>query len=344
MSADVFAACPKVELHVHLEGAIPLDTLWEVIQSHGGDPDVETPDALRRRFAYSDFPHFIETWWWMTGYLRTTDDFTLVAEAVARSFAQQHIIYAEASFSPTDFARHGLTPQDLATAIRTGLDRVPETRVTLNCDLVRDTGPRRAAATLEAVMEVAGEAGVAGITIGGSEHDFTPEPFAPVYQRAAEAGLHLTAHAGEAAGPDSVWSALHSLGVERIGHGVRSVEDASLIAYLAENRIPLEVCPTSNLRTGVAADWETHPVGTLLSDGAVVTISTDDPAMFHCDLAGELREVAGRYGAELAHPERLTLAAAAASWLAMEDKAALTARIAAWWGEHAATTAHPVTH
>ncbi len=344
MSTDVFAACPKVELHVHLEGAIPLDTLWDIIQGHGGDPEVGTPEALRRRFVYSDFRHFIETWWWMTGYLRTAADFTLAAEAVARSLAQQHIVYAEASFSPTDFARHGLTPQDLALAIRTGLDRVPDVRVTLNCDLVRDTGPRRAGATLEAVIEVAADAGVGGITIGGSEQRYPPEPFAPVYRRAAEAGLHLTAHAGEAAGPDSVWGALRTLSVERVGHGVRSVEDASLIAYLVEHAIPLEVCPTSNLRTGIATDWETHPVGRLVSDGAVVTISTDDPAMFHCDLAGELREVAARCGTELAHPERLTLAAADASWLDTEDKAALRARIASWWGERRAGAAHPVTH
>ncbi len=331
MADDVFARCPKVELHLHLEGAIPLATLWTLVEAHGGDPMVDSLEALRRRFAYTDFAHFIDTWWWMTDFLRTPDDFTLIAESVARSLANQHIVYAEASFSPTDFARHGLTPQILATAIRSGLDRVPAVQVTLNCDLVRDTGPERAATTLEAVLEVAAETGVAGITIGGSEHAYPPEPFAGVYRRAAEAGLHRTAHAGEAAGPASVWGALQALGVERIGHGVRAVEDPVLLAHLVAHQVPLEVCPTSNLRTGVATGWDDHPVGTLLSAGAMVTISTDDPAMFHCDLAGELRTLHERYGPGLAHPERLTLAAVDASWLSADEKASLRARVRRWW-------------
>lgn len=331
MSDDVFARCPKVELHLHLEGAIPLGTLWGLVERHGGDPAIGSSEALRQRFAYTDFPHFIDTWWWMTGFLRTADDFTVVAEAVARSLAAQHVVYAEASFSPTDFARHGLTPQVLATAIRTGLDRVPEVKVALICDLVRDTGPQRAASTLDAVLEVAADAGVVGITIGGSEHDYPPEPFAPVYRRAADAGLHRTAHAGEAAGAESVWGALRALGVERIGHGVRAVEDPALIAHLVAHQVPLEVCPTSNVRTGVAEGWDGHPVGALLAAGATVTISTDDPAMFDCDLAGELRTLHDRYGPDLAHPERLTLAAVDASWLPAADRAALHDRIAGWW-------------
>lgn len=323
-----FAECPKVELHLHLEGAIPLETLWEIIRSHGGDPDLPTPDHLRKKLIYTDFPHFIDTWWWMTGYLRTEADFTRAAEAVARHLAAQHIVYAEASFSPTDFSRHGLTPQQLATAIRRGLDRVVDIRVTLNCDLVRDPGPESAATTLAAILEVADDAGVRGITIGGSEQDHPPEPFADVYAAAAAAGLHRTAHAGEAAGPASVWGALRSLGVERIGHGVRSIEDPGLVEYLVATQIPLEVCPTSNLRTGVASRWEEHPVASLLGAGANVTISTDDPTLFHCDLASELSEVHRRFGAD---PEQLTLAAVDASWLDDDEKRELRDRIGGWW-------------
>ena len=328
---DVLVLAPKVELHLHLEGAIPLATLWEVIDGYGGDPDVVTIDDLRRRFAYTDFPHFIDTWWWMTGFLRTTEDFTAIAESVANHLARQNIVYAEASFSPTDFERHGLSPQAIAVAIRKGLDRVEGVQVVLTCDLVRDTGSVRAARTLEAVLEVAREAGVRGITIGGSEHDHPPEPFAPVYRRAAEAGLRLTAHAGEAAGPASVWGALHTLGVERIGHGVRAVEDPDLVEHLVAQQIPLEICPTSNLRTGVAASWDAHPVGPLLAAGAAVTINTDDPAMFHCDLAGELEMVSRRYGPGLAHPERLTMAAIAASWLDPVEKDRLASTVRGWW-------------
>ncbi len=330
MIADHFSRAPKVELHLHLEGAIPLETLWEIIAGHGGDPHVRSIEELRGKFAYRDFPHFIDTWWWMTGYLRTADDFTKAAEAVARHLAAQNIVYAEASFSPTDFARHGLTPQELGLAIRRGLDQVDGTQVTLNCDLVRDVGPSRAERTLTAVLEIADEAGVRGITIGGSEQSYPPEPFAAVYAAAAEAGLRLTAHAGEAAGPQSVWGALRALHVERIGHGVRSVEDPELVAYLVDRQIPLEICPTSNLRTGVAPSWPEHQVGTLLAAGAAVTIATDDPSMFHCDLAGELRTVAHHFG-DPSIAERLTSNAVDASWLDAADKAALGERVRAWW-------------
>lgn len=330
--SDLYDAAPKVELHLHLEGAIPLDTLWERILGHGGDPAVPDLEALRGRFQFRDFPHFIDTWWWMTGFLRTEDDFTGMAEAVARRLVQQNIVYAEASYSPTDFERHGLTPQAIGVAIRRGLDRVSEARVVLNVDLVRDTGPARAMRTLQATLEICEEADVRGITIGGSEHDHPPEPFAPVYRRAADAGLRLTAHAGEAAGPASVWGALDVLGVERVGHGVRSVEDPVLIRRLVERQIPLEVCPTSNIRTGVAPSWAEHPVHALLAAGANVTISSDDPMFFHCTLADEFRALS-RYGGR--SMEELTLAAVEASWLEESERRELADRVRGWWRERA---------
>ena len=337
MPDDLYERAPKVELHLHLEGAIPLPTLADIIAGHGGD--AADPAALARRFAYVDFPHFIDTWWWMTGWLRTEDDFTHIAEAVARDLARQHIVYAEASISPTDFERHGLTPQAIAAAVRRGLDRVDDVQVVLNVDLVRDTGPERAARTLDAVVEVAADADIRGITIGGSEQRHPPEPFATVYRTARSAGLRLTAHAGEAAGPPSVWGALQALEVERVGHGVRSVEDPALVAHLVEHQIPLEVCPTSNLRTGVATGWDDHPVGALIAAGANVTISSDDPALFHCDLAGELRQVHTRFG-DAADPERLTLRAVDASWLDDTDREGLSTRVRDWW----AAPPHATTH
>lgn len=325
---DRFDAAPKVELHLHLEGAIPKHTLWKLVQSHGGDPSVPDFRSLQQRFVYRDFPHFIDAWWWMTGFLRTEHDFTTAAEAVARRLADQNIVYAEASFSPTDFERHGLSAQQMAMAIRRGLDRVTEVRVVLNADLVRDTGPQRAAATLRSVLEVADAADVRGITIGGSEQDHPPEPFAAVYRWAADAGLRLTAHAGEAAGPASVWGALQALGVERIGHGVRSVEDSELVDHLVETQIPLEVCPTSNVRTGVAPNWGAHPVHALLAAGANVTINSDDPTFFDCSLAGEFRTLA-EYGS--ASMEALTLAAVDASWLGESEKAEVARLVTSWW-------------
>lgn len=328
ISPDVFERCPKVELHLHLEGAIPPDVLWQLVSSYGGDPAVPDRAALNSHLQYTSFTHFIDTWWWMTGFLRTSDDFEMVAESVATDLARQNIIYAEASFSPSDFVRHGLSPQEMALAIRRGLDKVGGTQIVLNCDLVRDTGPKRAAQTLQAALEVATEADVRGVTIGGSEQDYPPDQFAAVYRTAAEAGLRLTAHAGEAAGPESVRAALDTLEVERVGHGVRTVEDPTLLNRLVRDQIPLEVCPTSNIRTGVVSGWEEHPVGTLLEAGAYVTLSSDDPTFFHTSVANELQTVAQLFGGD---PLELTRKAIAASWMTAAEKNNALAQIAAWW-------------
>jgi adenosine deaminase len=325
--ADVFDLAPKVELHLHLEGAIPAEALWALVQTHG-DPDTPTLEAMTARFEYRDFAHFIETWQWMLPFIRTPDDWTAVAAAVARSLADQHIVYVEASISPTDFRQHELPLAEIATAVRRGLDSVEGTQVNLLVDLVRDTGPEWCARTLEQVIEVADEAGIVGITIGGSEHDFPPGPYADVYRRADAAGLGRTVHAGEAGGPENVWTALRELGVDRIGHGIRSVEDPALVDHLVAAQVPLEVCPTSNVRTGVVSSWEQHPVVGLIERGACVTINSDDPTYFECSLAGDLRQVSSLTTLDV---ERHTRYAVDAAFTDESTKQRLRAVITDWW-------------
>ncbi len=319
MSHDWFDRVPKVELHLHLEGAIPLDALWTLVQKYGGDPGVPDLAALQRRFVYRDFPHFIDTWVWKNAFLREYEDFTFVAEAVAHDLARQNIRYVEAFFSPADFFRHGLRTQELAAAIRRGLERAPEIEVALVADLVRDFGPELAATTLAEVNEVRG-LGVIGIGIGGSEQDFPPEPFADVYEQARGLGLHTTAHAGEAAGAQSVWGAIRHLRVERIGHGTRAAEDERLLDLLAAERIPLEMCPLSNVRTGVVRSIADHPLRRYFERGLVVTVNTDDPKMFGNSLAEEYRLLESRMGFSRDEIRALILQAIAASWLPLERK------------------------
>ncbi len=326
-----FESMPKVELHLHLEGAVPRDALWEIILDHGGDPDVPDRAALERRFEFHGFRGFFEAWLWKNRFLDSYRVFERAAEAAAAELARRTIVYAEAFFSPSDFAGHGLKPQELALAIRRGLDRVPGTEVALIADLVRDTGPRRAGRTLAQIAEVARDARIIGIGIGGSEAEFPPEIFGTVFRRAAALGFRLTAHAGEAAGPASVRGALDALGVERIGHGVRSVEDRALVADLAAARVALEVCPTSNLRTAVVPSWEEHPARTLVEAGVVVTVNTDDPAIFGCTLAGEFDALASRLGFDDATLRRLAEAAVDACWAGADHKRRLRADLDAWW-------------
>ena len=320
---------PKVELHLHIEGAIPHAALWELIRRHGGDPLAPGPEALPALFRYRDFPDFIDRWVWKQGFLRDAADFEIVGAAVAAGLERQRIVYAEALFSPTDLPKSVLSPQDVALALRRGLASAPDVEVRLIADVVRDTGPAKAARTLEAIAEVAAEAGVIGIGLGGSEQTFPPEPFAAVYERARNLGLRTSAHAGEVAGPPSVWGAINTLGVDRIDHGTRAVEDPSLMAWLAERQLPLTSCPGSNLATGAVASLESHPVRRLFDEGVLVSVATDDPAMFGLSLAGEYEALQLRLGFSDDEIRRLILNAVESSWLADSGKAALRERIVA---------------
>jgi adenosine deaminase len=335
---DWFERVPKVELHLHLEGAIPYPALWELIQKYGGDPSVPDVAALDRRFVFRDFPHFIDTWVWKNGFLREYADFTFLAEAVARDLAAQNIRYAEVFYSPGDFARHELRTQPLTAAIRAGLARVPGVEVALVADLIRDFGPEQAARTLAEVREVAG-LGVLGVGIGGSEHAFPPEPFAAVFAEARRLGFRTSAHAGEAAGPESIWGAVRRLGVDRIGHGTRAVEDEALVDYLAEHALPVELCPISNVRTGVVPSITQHPARRLFERGIPLSINTDDPKMFGNSLAGEYRLLVDELGFSHDDIRALILSAIRTSWLPEERKGAMVeafCRDEAWlggWGE-----------
>jgi adenosine deaminase len=225
-------------------------------------------------------------WKWKNGLLREYEDFTFVAAAVARDLARQNIRYAEVFYSPADFRSAGLEVQRLTEAIRDGLREVPDVEIALVADLVRDYGPESGARTLACVNEVR-SLGVIGIGIGGSEHRFPPEDFAPVYRQARDLGFRTSAHAGEAAGPESIWGAIRTLAVDRIGHGTRAIEDPDLVEYLAAQKVPLELNVLSNVRTKVVAEVGRHPARLYYQRGIPLSINTDDPKMFGNSLAEE---------------------------------------------------------
>jgi adenosine deaminase len=317
---------PKIELHLHLEGAIPTEALWHLIQKYGGDPGVPDYDSLVKRFEYRDFLHFLETWMWKNSFLREYDDFAFISEAVAKDLASQNIRYVEAFFSPADFASHGLETQKLVEAIRAGLDRIKEIQINLVADLVRTTPRDKANQILMELNEVK-KLGIVGIGIGGPEDGFPPEPFSEIYELARQMGFHTNAHAGESAGADSIWGAIDSLHVERIGHGTRAFEDERLLDYLVEYQIPLEMCPISNVRTAVVDSIESHPVRAYYERGIIVTINSDDPKMFDNSLAEEYYLLENILG--FSRTEILTLIdnAIGASWLAEDQKRDLAAQI-----------------
>jgi adenosine deaminase len=321
---------PKVEIHLHIEGAIPIPSLWELVSKYGGG-DVRSLTDLEERFRYRDFPHFLSTWTWKNGFLREYEDFTFIASAVARDLADQNVRYVEAFHSPGDFAvLHGLEVARITEAVRRGLDREKDRiEVRLIADLTRDFGPERGMAWLS---EIAGakEIGVVGIGIGGSEHVFPPEPYREVYREARRLGLRTTAHAGEAAGPPSVWGALRALEVDRIGHGTRAIEDRALVDHLREKRIPVEMCPVSNLRTGVVEELSQHPIRTFFDQGLLVSVNTDDPRMFGTSLEAEYVALARHLGFRPPEIRRLVETAIDSTWAEERTRARLRQEVSEW--------------
>jgi adenosine deaminase len=310
---------PKVELHLHLEGAIPQEALWQLIQKYGGDPAVPDMAALQQKFQYRDFPHFIETWVWKNQFLREYDDFTLIAEAVAQNLARQNVKYAEMFYSPLPFLLQGLETRKLTEAICTGLSSATQVDIALIMDFSRDSGVADAEKNLGAVKELK-SLGVIGVGLGGSEQKYPPELYTKIYEKARLMGFHATAHAGEAAGAESIWGAVRSLKVERIGHGTRAIEDESLMRYLLEKQIPLECCPLSNVRTGVVKSIEAHPVKKFFNAGLLVTVNTDDPAMFGNSLAQEYQMLEERLGFSRDEVRKVILNGVKASWLSNDLK------------------------
>jgi adenosine deaminase len=328
-SLAYFQRLPKVELHLHLEGAIPLPCLWELVRKYGGDAEVSSIDALAAKFRYRDFRHFIQAWVWKNQFLREYDDFTFVAAEVARDLASQNVLYVEAFYSPGDFHRVGLETQRITEAIRKGLRQVPGVEVALITDLVRDYGPERGQTTLDAIREIRNELGIVGIGIGGSEHRCPPEPYAPVYERARALGFRTTAHAGEACGPESVWGAIRALRVDRIGHATSAFQDPALVDYLARHRIPVELCLISNLRTGAVRSIAAHPARQYFERGIPLSVNTDDPKLFNSSLAEEYLALHTELGFTIAEVHSLIEDGVRSSWLQAERQYELLERIRA---------------
>lgn len=290
-------AVPKVELHLHLEGATPP----EVIRSIAGRKHVDLGPIFDDHGAYTftDFPDFLRVYEQATTVLQTPEDFALVARAVLEECVANGVIYTEMFLSP-DFCGGGDLGawRDYLSAIQEAAAEAERAhgivmRGIITC--IRHFGPDRARPIARCAAETAGDF-IVGFGIAGNENVCAPRDFAYSFDMAREAGLGLTAHAGEWAGPQSIRDALTDLGVSRIGHGVRAVEDPALVDHLAETGVVLEVCPGSNIALGLYADWPQHPIERLRAAGAKVTVSTDDPPFFHTTMAWEYKRLADAFG------------------------------------------------
>lgn len=323
MSLDDFIReMPKVELHVHLEGSIRPATVLTLARRNGVKLPADTTEGLREFYRFTDLDHFIQVYFAVSGCLQTVDDFSLIAYEFGADMARQNIRYAEVTFTPhTNVVNTGLPFDEVLAGLNDGRSRARadfgvEFRWVL--DIVRNNPQTR-----HQVAEWASGAvdrGVVGFGLGGAEDGYPPEWFADAFGMAREAGLHSVPHAGEVVGPESVWGAIKELGAERIGHGVRSIEDPELIDHLRLHQIPLEVCPTSNLCLGTYDSYEGHPIRALWEQGVYVTLNSDDPPMFNTDLVREYLILANRLGFSAGDLQQLSLNAVRASFLPSKEK------------------------
>lgn len=291
-------ALPKVELHVHLVGSASVPTVSRLARRHGAGPVPHDPDDLARFYAFRDFPHFIEVYQQVNALVTTPDDVVDLVVGLARDQAASGVRYAEVTVTPLSHLAAGLDPRALAGALTTGRERArAEHGVELGWvfDVAGELGVDAAWATLRWALAHR-PPGTVGFGLGGPEVGVPRPPFAPAFAAARAEGLAALPHAGETTGPETVWSALVDLGAHRIGHGIRAVDDPRLLDHLAEHAIALEVCPTSNVRTGAVASLPEHPLARLVEAGVPVTLATDDPGMFGCDLVGEYRLAHERFG------------------------------------------------
>ncbi|MEU7618307.1 adenosine deaminase [Micromonospora rifamycinica] len=327
------AELPKVELHVHHVGSASPRIVAELAARHEGrSPVPADPDALADYFAFRDFAHFIEVYLSVVDLVRDPDDVWLLTHEVARELARQQVRYAELTVTPYSHVRRGIPAPAFCEAIEDARRRAEaDFGIALRwCfDIPGEAGLPAAEETLRISLDERPD-GLVSFGLGGPEIGVPRPQFKPYFDRARAAGLRSVPHAGETTGPETIWDALRELGAERIGHGISAAQDPELLAHLAERRIPLEVCPTSNVRTRAVARIEEHPLRHLVDAGVRVTVNSDDPPMFGTTLNDEYAVAARLLDAGPEQLAALAREAVSASFLDPAGQARIIAEIDAF--------------
>jgi aminodeoxyfutalosine deaminase len=296
---------PKAELHLHLEGSVDPPTLSELSRRHptplstannrytniGDSGRVFTEEEARALYAYDNFTGFMLAFKAVTERLRTADDYELVTYRMMQKLHAQGVVHAEVYISAGVVHWRGQEFAPLFEGAERGRQRGEHDfgmSLYWIFDAVRHFGVDEAQRVVDEAIRFK-DKNVAGIGIGGDERKAGPEQFRAVYEHAANHGLRLTVHAGETVGPEGIWGALRELKPHRIGHGLHAIEDPELVRFMADAQIPIEVCITSNIKTGCCRAVEEHPARKLFDAGVPIVLNTDDPDMFHTDLVNEYR-------------------------------------------------------
>jgi len=320
---------PKAELHLHLEGTVAPETLVELSQRHDSAP--LSLDEARALYRYTDFTGFLMAFKAVTERLRNPEDYELIAWRMLQRLAAQGVVHAEVYIAVGVihyWGRADLEP--IFAALERARERAKhEFGISLYWifDAVRHFGPEAAARVFRQAAAMRAEyPSIIGIGLGGDERQTGADVFRDHYAEARDAGLRLTAHAGESTGPESIWAAIN-IGAERIGHGLTAIEDPELMEVLTERQIPIEICITSNIRTGCCLPLTTHPVRSYFDAGLMITLNSDDPAMFSSDLECEYKLAANDFGFTNEHLRELAANSIESSFLPPERKVELLRRI-----------------
>ena len=313
-------AMPKMEIHVHLEGAMDAETIWKLAQRNTVRLPAATLEDWQAMYAFRDFNHFIEIYKLATEYMHTPDDFTFMIERFLAKQALHNIKYSEVSLSGS-FMVEKFSQDEIIAALARGIE-IGEEQFHIKLGFIPDI-TRHMPETRHAVLDLAlkgHDQGVfIGLGLGGIEAGFPPVMFTDVFDAARQQGLHSLAHAGESDGAQSVWGAIRDLKVERIGHGIRAVDDPKLLEYLAQTQIPLKISPYSNYRTNVTPYDQPHPIRSLVDAGVFCTVNSDDPGMFSTNLTKEYQLLV-QQGFSWEEIWQLNLNSIEASFLSEEEK------------------------
>jgi adenosine deaminase len=314
---------PKVELHVHLEGSVQPATLLRLAKRHHVPLPAGDLDGVRNWYDFRDFDHFLEVYMTISGCLRTADDIELITREFLVEQARQNIVYSEVTFTPyNQFATNGLGFHEQMNAVNRAREWAESelgAKMGVIVDIPRQISSSEGDLIAGWVVERFGD-GIIALGLGGPEIGNPPEKFRTAFDQVRNAGIPCILHAGETDGPTSIWSAIHVADSMRIGHGVRAAEDNSLMDHLRDKRIPLEVCPTSNICLKVFPSMAEHSLPELLEHGLYVTINSDDPPMFNTTLTNEFIVGQKTWKWDRKMIQKLVLNAVDASLLSVDEK------------------------
>lgn len=331
-AAAILRDLPKVELHLHLEGCMSIETLRTLCARHRQSLPAHLTNATQDRHLFATFAEFVYTYHRLCQALVQPQDFALLIDDLAAYIRRNRILYCEVSWTPFLYLNRGLHFTEIMETLNMALEgHGLRERVRFLIDIQRDHGLEAGAWVHDVVYATAERFGIVGVGLTGQEEGFPPAEYRELYQRAREHGLGCTAHAGEYGTPEDIWQCVQGLGVSRIGHGIRAIHDRRLVEYLAEHQIHLEICPSSNVRLQRVEFHSSHPIRSLWSRQVPLSINTDDPGLFGIDLVEEYLTVMEHQQFSLRELQQALLNSIAAAFLPHARKALLAQEIQQQW-------------